>query len=484
MALLKGIRFLYTGQAAGCAGIGSALHATTWAPIHHQGCSIPPEAGRLRALERWNLPLRSASFAPKHVYTPFAWRVCGSAIGVATARGNTMETYREFDRVNFSQPEIMASLARAYAIILKSIPEPEQPPKAAVPKPALDKAVVVQRFRRLFLAGMPETHSKMQPPTAKAKYYKRFHSLTDAEIVSHIEGKATFAAPLIGNDGFTREVALDVDVGGGEAIRTGLQIAASLACAAYGIVSQAGAHGHNGGHIRLPLADIAAPERARLLAEQLRAALIEQTGIAARAIEVYPTQKGLRLPFGVHTHTHKRGLLLLQDGTRLDLDAGEPLATINQALELVEALSPTSPERLPLLPVEPVRTGPVSPPNAPQRPITHSPIQDYNQATNLLDWLISIGARVASRTRQGGYLMHCPCPNHKHQDARPSLEIQPARNPRHGTCVAIAHAADCLFATERGRVSDAFDAYCRWYGLSTKEALGRLYPRLPVSQRQ
>lgn len=162
---------------------------------------------------------------------------------------------------------------------------------------------------------------------------------------------------------------------------------------------------------------------------------------------------------------------------RLDLDAGEPLVTITHALELVAALSPTNPERLPALPLVPPKQWPVSPPNAPQQPITRSPIQDYNSTTNLLDWLISLGARVASRTRQGGYLLHCPCPNHKHQDARPSLEIQPARNPRHGAYVAIAHAAGCLFATDRGRVSDAFDAYCRWYGLQTKEALSQLYPR-------
>lgn len=477
MALLKGIRFVYTGQAAGCAGIGSALYATTGAPIHHQGCSIPPEAGRLRALERWNLPLRNARFAPKHVYTPFAWRICGSALSRANRRGNTMETYREFDRVNFSQPEIMASLARAYAVILKSIPEPEQPVTKEAAPPAPQKAIVVARFRELFLAGLPETHSKMQHPGAKAKYYKRFHSLTDGEIASHIEGKATFAAPLIGRDGFTREVALDIDAGGEAAISTGLQIAASLGFAAYGLISQVEAGGHNGGHIRLPLADIAAPERARLLAEQLRSALMQQTGSPENTIEVYPTQKGLRLPFGVHTHTGKRGLLLLQDGTRLDLDAGEPLVTISRALGLVASLSPTSPEQLPALPAALPKQGPVSPPDAPQQPLSSSPIQHYNGTTNLLDWLVSIGARVASRTRQGGYLLHCPCPNHKHQDTRPSLEIQRARNPRHGAYVAIAHAAGCLFATDRGRVCDAFDAYCQWYGLNAKEALAQLYPR-------
>lgn len=389
-----------------------------------------------------------------------------------------METYREFDRVDFSQPEIMASLARAYAVILQSIPEPEQPLPHEEPEPAPpQKPELVQRFRQLFLAGAPETHSKMQQPRAKAKYYKRFHSLTDREIASHLEGRATFAAPLIGKDGFTREVALDIDDGGEDAVKIGLQIAADVGLTAYGLISEAGEGGHNGGHIRMPLSDVAAPERARLLAEQLRVALVQRTALAENTIEVYPTQKGLRLPFGVHTYTGKRGILLLQDGTRLDLDAAEPLATITQALTLIEALSPTHPDRLPALLPKPIEKGPVSPPDGLQRPKGASPIQDYNQRTNLLEWLVSIGARIAYQTSQGGYLLHCPCRNHKHQDARPSLEIQPARNPRRGRTIAFGHAPHCVFATERGRVIDAFDAYCRWYGVSTREALDRLYPR-------
>jgi hypothetical protein len=239
-------------------------------------------------------------------------------------------------------------------------------------------------------------------------------------------------------------------------------------------VSQAGTDGHNGGHIRIPLSGVAAPERARLLAEQIRAELLRRTGLSENSIEVYPTQKGLRLPFGIHTHTGKRGLLLLQDGTRLELDAGGVLATITQAITLVEALSPTSPEQLPL-PVEPISNGPMSPQNGREQPKAGSPIQDYNQTTNLLDWLVSNGARVAYATRQGGYLLHCPCRNHKHRDSHPSLEVQPARNPRYGAYIALGHAAGCLFATQRGKVIDAFDAYCRWYGVNTKEALRRLY---------
>lgn len=402
---------------------------------------------------------------------------------------------QDFSGVDFTNLEVRRSLARAYAVVMRikveetkectAGPERVREQEEAARSPKRDKRPrekransnrreLVQQFRQLFLSGSPETHSKMQQPGAAAKYYKRFHSLTDEEIAAHLAGRATFAAPLIGKDGFTREVALDIDEGGERAIAAGLQVAAELGYSAYGLVSQAVVGGHDGGHIRIPFADVAAPERARLLGEQLQQAVIVRCGLPEKVVEVYPTHKGLRLPFGVHTYTKKRGTLLLQDGTRLELDEGEPLSTIGQAMNLLEVLPPNNPDMLPLLPAAPVSHTPVSPPNGPGRPKSGSPIQDYNQRINLLDWLVSIGGRLAGSTRGGGYLLHCPCSNHKHQDARPSLELQPARNPRRGAYVLIGHAPGCLFATERGRIIDAFDAYCRWYGVSIRDAVGRL----------
>lgn len=340
---------------------------------------------------------------------------------------------------------------------------------------------LVRRFRALFLSGNPACFARMNKRCAPSKYTKILHpytreplSITDTAITQHISGRATFAAPLIGRDGFTREVALDIDQGGEVAICAGLHIAAELGYSAYGLVSTAVEGGHNGGHIRIPLADVTAPERARLLAEQIQQAVIARCGLPENAVEVYPTQKGLRLPFGIHTYTGKRGALLLQDRTRLELDEGEALATIAHALTLLEALQPNNPDMLPILPATPVTIAPVRPPNALQRPQSGSPIQDYNQRTNLVDWLISIGARVAAPTRAGGYLLHCPCNNHKHNDARPSLEVQRARNPRHGVYVLIGHASGCLFETERGTIVNAFDAYCRWYTLNATDALRQL----------
>jgi hypothetical protein len=76
--------------------------------------------------------------------------------------------------------------------------------------------------------------------------------------------------------------------------------------------------------------------------------------------------------------------------------------------------------------------------------------------------------------RFGRTLLHCPCANHAHGDARPSLEIQPARKARYGQHVAIGHAPGCQFATERGQVMDAFRVFCTWEGITPTQAVERL----------
>ena len=51
-------------------------------------------------------------------------------------------------------------------------------------------------FRRLFLAHDPPHQAWMQPPGAAAKYRKKFHPISDAELAAHLAGRLTIAAPL------------------------------------------------------------------------------------------------------------------------------------------------------------------------------------------------------------------------------------------------------------------------------------------------
>jgi hypothetical protein len=207
-----------------------------------------------------------------------------------------------------------------------------------------------------------------------------------------------------------------------------------------------------------------APERARLLADQLAAT----AGVDA---ETYPTRKALRLPLGVHQWTGKRGHLLLQDGQHVDLDTHAD--AVMEALATIAALPLNQTSTLPELPrrapttLEARQTAPGS---------ASDTITRYNGQTDLIALLESYGGKIAERYSNGGALLHCPCGRHNHGDRRPSLEVQPARSARYGRMVAVGHAANCLFYTERRQVIDAFGVYCKLEGLTTREALYRLNP--------
>jgi hypothetical protein len=204
------------------------------------------------------------------------------------------------------------------------------------------------------------------------------------------------------------------------------------------------------------------PERLRLLVENLVTAL----GLAA---ETYPTRKTLRLPLGMHRRARRRGTLVLPTGVTFNLDAGGDI--LREALVAIAALPRNHTTQLPQLPPPAPRPRSTHPNVA---PTTESIIAAYNQATDLVALLESYGGKIAQLGRFGRTLLHCPCANHAHGDARPSLDIQPARKPQYGQHVAIGHAPACLFATERGQVMDAFRVFCTWEGLTAPEAVERL----------
>lgn len=87
----------------------------------------------------------------------------------------------------------------------------------------------------------------------------------------------------------------------------------------------------------------------------------------------------------------------------------------------------------------------------------------------------SRGDAIAQMIVHGGVLMHCLCRHHSHGDARPSIEIQPAKNVRrYGYFIIHGYAPSCLFYTEHGCVTDAFSAYCKLMSLDPREAVRQL----------
>ena len=323
----------------------------------------------------------------------------------------------------------------------------------------------IVRFRRLFLAHQPPHQAWMQEAGAAHKYRKQFHPITDREIGRHLAGTLTLAASLIGHDGAARAAALDLDAGGEQALRSVTAAAASRAYVAFGIACRGGRDGHDGGHVWLLFAQPAAPERFRQLAQELAA----EAGVSA---ETYPTRKALRLPLGVHRCTGRRGRCLLPDDPPIDLDTG-PYA-LDHALQAIDTLPRNQVTLLPDLP-RPAAPEP-RPRQLRQVALGESAftIERYNQATDLVDLLLVYGGRIAEHFHRGGMLMHCPCGRHQHGDRRPSLEIQPATNPRNGRFIALGHAPSCAFYTERRQVINSFSAFCILEGLTPAQAVQRL----------
>jgi hypothetical protein len=320
--------------------------------------------------------------------------------------------------------------------------------------------MLARTYREVFLAHQPAHQGRMIGPGAERKFITIHHPITDRELDAHLASQLTLAAPLIGPDDLAYIAAIDLDAGGETALRRLLLEAQRCDFVAFAITSSS--LQHDGGHVWLLFDEPTYPERLRLVAETL----VQALGLAA---ETYPTRKTLRLPLGLHRRSRRRGTVLLSTGAIFDLDVGGDV--VAEALTAIAALPRNPTAQLPQLP-----------PPAPRPRSTHpnvlgttpSIIAAYNQATDLLALLESYGGKIAQRGRWGHTLLHCPCANHAHGDARPSLEVQPAKKARYGQHVAIGHAPGCQFATERGQVMDAFRVFCTWEGLTPMEAALRL----------
>ena len=296
-------------------------------------------------------------------------------------------------------------------------------------------------FRRLFLAHDPPHQAWMQPPGAAAKYRKKFHPISDAELAAHLAGRLTIAAPLTGTDDLAYAAALDIDHGGDDALCALLDAAHGRALTGFALTSTYARH--NGGHVWLLFDAPAVPTRLRRLADELAHAV-------AVAAETYPSGRMLRLPLGVHRGSGQRGRLLLQDGTVLDLDAdADAIATALAAARRPAAqrgggrcranLSVASPDA-----AQTRQDGSGATNEA------RSTIEAYNAATDLLgllDRLWRAHRRAVSR-RPGGTALpvwpapqrRCPCQPRNPAGAQSALRPVRRRRLRAQLCV-LARAA-------------------------------------------
>jgi hypothetical protein len=324
---------------------------------------------------------------------------------------------------------------------------------------------LVLEYQRIFDGYNPTCYDRMNEPGSLRKYTKLYRPLTYDVLRAHLRGDVTVAVRLINEADLARAAVVDIDEGGERALCKVLEVAEAQRFVAFGQSSRN--EQHDGGHVWLLFDDQTAPERLRALAQQL----VGQSSVKG---ETYPTRKSIRLPLGVHRWTGRRGLLYLPDGGVLDLDLGEYM--VKTAIRELRQLPLNSVRALPVsegaLP-----TGQKSARVAPSegRETAETFIGEYNNRTDLVALLESSGGRVAAFLNHGGALMHCPCPHHKHRDARPSLEVKPARNRRrYGAFVVFGYAPGCSFYTEHGQVTDAFGTYCKLHSLDPTEAVKEL----------
>lgn len=182
--------------------------------------------------------------------------------------------------------------------------------------PRLDPLAILQAL----IGGdaRPLRHIKMQPPGSAQKYLfvkdaaGEHLPITDAALRAHIDGRATYGAPLTGSDGLSRALVIELDTDS----RTGAQ-RVQQAAQAHGVamvsVIVKGADGHDGSH-NYALTVPCDPKRAAALARQIA------TEAGYPDAEVWPKGNGIRLPLGIHTHTGRRGDVLTAGGEILNAD--------------------------------------------------------------------------------------------------------------------------------------------------------------------
>lgn len=172
-------------------------------------------------------------------------------------------------------------------------------------------------------AERPLSTAKMQPSGPKYITLKdaggQDIAISDTMIAEHLQGTATYACSLIGADGLARALMTELDSGAdAEAYRV-LATYTAAGLTACSIVCP-GSDGHDGSHTWALYAEWWNPERLQEQSRQiLRACQLEEK-------EIYPSNAKIRLPFGLHVRTKRRGVLLLQDGQRYDLDTYDGLS--------------------------------------------------------------------------------------------------------------------------------------------------------------
>lgn len=308
------------------------------------------------------------------------------------------------------------------------------------------QAELISFFRRTFLRHNPRRFAVMQPETADRKYNDYPGELSDRQLAAHLAGRAAYAVPTAEN-GLAHLLPFDIDAGSEEAARALLNAAAKQGLWAFAQVDTT----RGRGYVWLPFNDLTNTARVHSLGQQLLA----QINCPKWKIENRATAEDTRLPFARHSWTNRRGMLLYQDGTSVNLDGNE--ATYAATLANFMVRYRENPTNLLPPPPEPLvhyNKGTLEPQS---QGVT---IHTYNATTDLVQLLEDYGAKPARG--RGTRLYFCPF----HNDRRASLLISKDGQ----RCKCLSTASNCSLS---GHQYDAFNVYCIQHGYNPndKEAI-------------
>ncbi len=303
-------------------------------------------------------------------------------------------------------------------------------------------------------------YARMNPPGSDAKYITVDQPLTDAQLDAHLRGEETYAAYIIGSEkdaegrpaGLVSGACVELDQDSIAGAGRVLGAAEKRGVTAF---SQAvkGAGNHDGSHTWILFDQRVTPADAARLARQIA------TEAGYPDAEIWPNGAAIRLPFGIHTHTQKRGRLILQSGETYDLDDADQFSMgAACAAALPKNPAPPEPPKVERILHRMQDTLRLASRNGP------SPIAQFNAAHKPEDLIEQYGGR---RTRDG---WTCNCGvQHSHTT---QLQVLSGGG-------IVSYSPDCRWAPHytSGKVQDAFGLYCLVeHGGRVKDAVKALLP--------
>jgi len=170
-------------------------------------------------------------------------------------------------------------------------------------------------LRQVVLKHDPARHGLMLPPNPRAKYHEFASAPTEEQLHQHLAGVITLAAPATDND-LAGCIVLDVDAEALTRVPLLIEAARQNELWAWGEIHETS----DRGYVHIPFVQLANAAALKHLGDTL----IIAAGlhhVAPKDLDNRTMNNAItRLPFGVHTWTGQRGLLVFPDGASYDLN--------------------------------------------------------------------------------------------------------------------------------------------------------------------